>query len=508
MNWKVILFVIAGVVVVTIVSVVTIIFVTNKIDNVDGDNSTENKNYDIEIICDEEIKINIDDEPIKLVYEIKNIYNIDYTLKIEVDNTNIEINNDYIKPLNVGTSKITISVYTKTQIFSKIIKVEVVKSFSSATLKILNINKQEVDKVFVSENYYLEITLNEIIEEEFSLFTSENISNLSIEEKTNTKLTFSFYVSSYQETIFEFVYKNYSNKICLNCYEYINDFEVTFSNCFNNNTLNLFIFNENYTDVANNDNYYSFSQLFIDVNENCLNDYIVSVDNCEVADIVDNKIVAKKNGSCILKVIANDGSNYCEEYSIVVDIVKVNNVDIIFDNDDIYVGDKVTINFAFSPIYALCDLYLYSDNNFIIDKNTITPLKSGHYVLYVKDNLSNYIRSFEIDVKEHLSYYFELQINESFLTENNATFIDNVLTINNNSEHVIIPMSYICVVENNPDIDIDCNIDLICSNEINCSYVSYSNAVIFEIYGTGEIDVKLSLIENSEIYCSFKIIII
>ena len=508
MKWKTILFVLVGVIVVTIVSVVTIIFVTNKIVDVDSDNGTENQNYDVEIICEDEIKINIDDKPIKLVYEIKNIYDIEYTVKIEVNNKNIEIKNGYIKPLNVGYSEISIFVYTNTNIFLKIINVEVIKSFSSATLKILNNLKQEVDKVFVSEYYYLEITTNEIIEDKYSIFTSENISNFLIEEKTNKKLTFSFYVLMCNETTFEFVYKDYSNKICIDCYEYINDFEIVFSNSFSDNKINLYLFNQNYTNFANNDNYYSSLEFIINLKDTNINDYYVVVDNDEVAEIIENKIVAKNKGSCNLKIIANDGSNYYEEYNIVVDIVKVDNVDIIFDNIDIYVGDKVTINLAFSPIYAICDLYLYSNNNFIIEDNVIMPLKSGRCVLYVKDTLSNFIKSFEIEVKEHLSYYFEIQINESFLTENNATFIDNVLTINNNSDYVIIPMSYICVVDNNPDINIDCDIDLICSNEINCSYVSYSNAVIFEIHGTGEIDITLSLMENSEIYCKFKIIII
>ncbi len=496
-----------GFLVVTIISLVTIFLFTNKDNNDKNDSNLECENYQIEIICNDEINLFIDDEPVKLQYEINNPSNVYYTIEILVSNDNIEISNNIITPKKVGESLITINVNTKYKTISKEIKIIVLQSLTNANLKILNGKKEEVNKVFVGESYFLEVETNEEIKEDYFIYTSENIEDFMIIENTNTKITFSFCVVEYETTIFNFVYKNINSKISINCYEYIKDFNVVFSNSFNSNNLNLFLYNSIFETQANYDNYYSSADIQVNVSNKNLNDFTISIDNTEIAKLEENSIIANAKGSCKLKITANDGSNYCEEYDIFVDNVNVQNVAVSFDDKEIFVGDSVKVNMTYSPIYAICDLYMICDYGFNIEENTLTALDEGNFKVFIKDKLSNYETSFIITVKEKLSYYFEIQVNQSFLIENNATFIDNILTINNNKDYIIVPLSYICVVDNNPDINIDCVVNINCDIDMNVSYIAYSNAIIFEIKGNGCIDVKLMLIENSDIYCCFSIIV-
>ena len=80
------------------------------------------------------------------------------------------------------------------------------------------------------------------------------------------------------------------------------------------------------------------------------------------------------------------------------------------------------------------------------------------------------------------------------------------IKINKNENFVTVPLSYNCIVYDNPDIDITCEINVVCYNGIEVNYECISNAVIFNIKGSGKIDVKMSLVANSQIYYNFTII--
>ena len=505
---KKVILVVLCVVFVTSLAVVAIVLLEKDNDKgEDGDFPQEN-NYNIEIICDDEISLYIDEGPCNLIYTILNEENINYTVDFIVDNENIMIIDGNIIPLNVGECCLTIKVLTKDKIFKKDVKVCVLPTITNAEIVVLDDNKKEVDKVFVGESYFLKITTNQTLTQEYLLFTSENINNLQYINYENNILLFSFYVEFYEETKFEFLYRNYSCFCSVLCYEYIDDFSVDFSNSLVNGEIQLFLYNSVYNEQANQDGYYSFANFCVSVTDKNLNDFAVIFEGDNIAEISNNKIIAKSQGVGTLKIMANDGSNYMEEYIVKISTINVQDVVVDVNVNEIYVGETLEVLINYFPVYALCDLYLFCQDGFKVEGNKITAIKEGEFNVIVKDHLSNYEKTFSVLVKRKLSYSFYIEINKSFLTENNATFNSDVLTINNGSDSAIIPLSYYCVIDGILEVNIECDVKYVCSQETYVSYDNFSNAIVFNVKGKGEIVVTLELKHYENVCYTFKIVIL
>lgn len=479
---------------------------TNKA-NADKDNQQENSHTSISINCANEVVMYLTDEPVVFNIEIVNPKDEEYKIQIDVNNSNIFFKDNKIYANNVGESILTINVLTKFKTLKKYVKVTVKKKEMTVNMQILNDTFDCVDKIFVSNKYYLQINSNDLKSKEFDIFTTENIADLSYFKTDSNSVLFTFFVSSCDTTKFIFSCEDYKEEFEIDCYEYIKKFDVEFENSHGNN-IDLFLFNNEKSEQANLDNIYNSTSFKIGVNENNLPLFSITISNQNVAKIENNTIFALQEGECTMKITALDGSNYCEEYVISVNKILVESLTLKVENTTLKIGESEKIKIDISPVYALCDCKIYADKGLQIKDDMLCATKEGEFMLWVEDSISNKISSVKISVlgESVPEYYFEIEINQSFLEQYEANFNNGILTINKNENFVTVPLSYNCIVYDNPDIDITCEINVVCYNGIEVNYECISNAVIFNIKGSGKIDVKMSLVANSQIYYNFTII--
>lgn len=425
----------------------------------------------------------------------------DYKVDFAVSNENIKIENNKIIPNKVGKSTVTIKIVEDKNLYSKNFVVEVLPSVKDANIFVSDQNNVNVTKVFVGEFYILNVVLSTEVIDSYEILTSENISNFSKINSTKTKLQFLFKVNSYGETNFVFKYRKFEKTFTIDCYEFINNFNVKFSK----NTKNLYIFNENYKNIAQLNEIHSSCSFEITPNANTLNSYSVVVEgNAVILD--NNTLVAQNEGKSNLIISANDGSGYYEKYEFVVEKIFANDLHFDVPKIELNVNESYTFSYSYSPIYACVDITIFGDENISISNNTISSSVAGDYTLYIKDNLTNKTSQMLVKVKQPQTYTYQLEFNKSFMLQNNATFENDVLTVCPSGEDVAVIFSYSIVGTSEYTLDIQSNIEI--STDLAYNINTNSNAVMINISGKGEAKVTLSLKSDSTISYSFTIVVI
>ena len=474
----------------------------------DKEPSIEPELKDIVIICND-ISIGVNQSKIKLSYQIVNESNLEFSKNISISNNNIILDEqEYIIPQKVGETTVTIKLTTKTKTFSKSVKVQVNQSNLNASFKIYKATT-EVSKLFVGEKYLLCMNVSETVNYDYEIFTSENVKEFNFNKFENNCYYFDFTVDTFGKVEFEFSYRDYETSYGLNCYNYINLITTNFDRCFDGNIIKLYLLDLNYQSEASDDNIFNSCCFEILDQEGCLNNYDIKIDNTNVATVLNNNIEAKNEGECNLIISSLDGSNYSKSYKIIVQKALVSSVYFEQTNLQINLGQTVDLNAKYSPLYAFKQITYSCISDYVnIENNIAIFLNVGEYQIIATDSFSNLSNFLTVKVIDNNlpKYSFELTFNQTFLESNNASFEDNILTINSGLELNEIYFSYKIECEEKID-NISVNITFENSNFVYEQVDTLNNAIIINLSGKGEVDVILTLKENSKIYYAFKIVV-
>lgn len=428
-----------------------------------------------------------------------------YQTNILFDNSIMLIENK-IYPQVVGETTLTIVATTNQNTYTKTVTIIVLDIVDNVEFYCYDISGNLVDKIFAKNYYKLKIIANKNIIDIYQINTTENINNFTFNNKNNNVLEFSFYVKECSSTQFNFIYRKYSKTFNIPCYSYIDNFNINFKNSYFNNQINLYLFNENYTILANNNNFFNNCEFSINLSNLCLNSYQIISTNSQVAKIENNKIIAVNEGECELKIIATDGSGYCETYIIKVNKILIESLYPQSKEVDLLVGESYELIYNYLPIYALADISISYSSDLIVNDNTITANKAGKYTLVITDKLSNKKSTIVFNVTALKTYRYEIQFNENFLQSYGAIFNNNILQFTT-SETVTIPFSYNIVGDSEYTQDITTLVSIKSNPNLDTNVSVVSNAIMITLNGKGEFYVTLSLKYNTDITYTFKIII-
>lgn len=472
--------------------------------NESGDN-TQSEETDVSILCDD-ITMFIDDEFSQLNITIKS--NEVYTTNYTYDKQALNIVDQKVYAYKTGTYLVTVLVTTTSSTYSDTFTVTVLDTITDVSVNIYKDN-EKVDKLFVGETYVLELTYNAKMYTDFILNPSENISNFkNIETNISNKILFSFTVSSVEDTVFVFNYRNFSKSFTYETYEYISNFDIDISNGFENNILTLYIFNNNYVSDANSNNIFNETPFSINVSEKNLSLFEVKILDENIACIKDNKIIASSVGKTTLNITALDGSDFTESITIYVKQVEISELTPTFFEKTLNVGESFEIVYTYSPNFAITDFEI-TVNGEVLTENIFYANAEGEYTITILDKISNLTANILVTVNEIIEpseVYYKVEFNQSFLDEYNGTFENDILTI-----YAEIPFcfSFSFLLLDEYEGEISTNITV--SSTIRYDIDPISNMVNLYIYEKGTLDITLTLVNDgalTDISYTFKIVVL
>lgn len=455
----------------------------------------------IEIVC-KDITISLNDKPVNLGLKVIKKGVLTYTKKISTDSDCIKIFGDLVIPKKVGTANVTIEISTTNNKYTKEVSVTVKPVDCDINLIIQDDLGNNINKLFVGENYNLIVTVNKKLNYDYNVSTSKNISQFKLIESKNNYYKFNFKVESLEKTQFLFEYLGDEELLEINTYEYIRDINIKINNELSNE-INLDLFNPDYRTLANENGLYDSCTFNIIENNNCINEYKVEVSNENIARIEENNIIAINGGICDLIVSALDGSDYIKIFKIYVNNSNIQNLNFESAVVELEQNQVYELNANYYPIYSINNIEYYLDDKLIEDTN-ISFDAAGEYIIIAKDVYSNISTQLKIIVKESsIKYNFELSFSDSFLQECNGKFENDVLTISSSAS---IDVYFSISIQDCP-YDLSCTIEFTNDNIVS-GWQQYSNVITIGFLSQGETFVKLMLKENIEVSYTFKIVVL
>ena len=215
--------------------------------------------------------------------------------------------------------------------------------------------------------------------------------------------------------------------------------------------LSLFLFDSNQSDMANSDGKYMSTNFKVAISQHCLPLYDVIVADENIVSFEQDKITAKGIGETTLQIVATDGSGHVENIDIVVEEIHCNTLTFSTNEITLEVGDGMDFSYTFSPSYALNNIVLEYDEDILVEGTKVTAVSEGSYQIVVKDEVSKLKDVLTVIVskaEEAPPYHYEIKFSDSFLSLNNATFEDNILTIDSDQKDIEIAFSYAITSEN------------------------------------------------------------
>ena len=344
------------------------------------DQNDDEKNNAPNIICEDNIIID-KLETHKINYSLQNINDNTFEFIVK-DKSIVTVDNiGNITPIGVGNTTITLQVNSN-PIVTKQIQVTVIDCVTVALFEILDFNLLPASTIYTNTYYYLKVTQDAIPDIDPTITCS--MSEFTLENKNDNVYLFKFICRNFGEIIFGYQSKYVNKNATYTCLNYPSNFDVSFSNSFNENKITLFVFDEAQKSLANDDGIFNSTSFEFLLTSNS-NDEIQCILNCDYVEIKENSIYAKSVGNGTLSFVSKV-SGVTKTFN-----VEVKRADIyaIYVNDQIYeIG--TTLNFELSddecikldfekyPIYALGEL------NIIFNSNKITNSDSN-YALITND---------------------------------------------------------------------------------------------------------------------------
>ncbi len=464
-------------------------------------NITQGEDLSISLTC-QDIEMYIDDQFSTIIFSTNLKEN--YTISYDYDKTKLSIIDNKIYPLVSGEYNVVMTISTTAQkTASDNFTVTVFETVTDASAKVFK-DETTVDALFCNESYNIVFSINATMHTNFNIDKSENISNLTIVPSDDKqKIIFSFNVTKCENTEFIFSYRSFTKTFTFPVYNYINNFDVNFSNSFSGDVLTLYLFDSDHSTDANLDEKFNSATFEISTNEDAMQKFDATIINTDIAQIVDNKIVALKEGQTSFVINAQDGSNFSKSITVSVQTIKVQNITTSVEEVQLKVGESFEIEYSYSPVYAICDFEVVS-NGLTIENNIIIANSTGSYEITIYDNLSNksakiYVTVIEDDANKT---HFKVEFNQSFIDTYNATFLDNTLTVDTDGKEIQIPFSFAIIYGDGDsyegEITTDISISIDNFSDITFKPIIEVNTCTLVVSGTGKINITLTLLVNGE----------
>lgn len=312
-------------------------------------------------------------------YTIENIG--DYVISVEIEDTTIaSISNLTITPKNVGTTRIITSINTEPKI-EKYTTLEIKDVVTDISYEICNLDNSSATNFYVGNEYLLIVTENAKVNNTPTIkYDDTYIENISLLQKQENILTYKFKIKSVGEFNFEYISK-YCSKSTGNivAYVYPDNFDVEISGIAPiNGVINLYLFNNEYKDIANSDNYFnSFSYNITTIPNSNDNVNVYASDN---SITVENGVVTANNsGTCTL-TFESSVSKVKKEYIINVQEIALKSINFndeecsLNSNKSLTYEKNIAQNFKISiePIYAYGSLAIIKNDNVSISNDKIS----------------------------------------------------------------------------------------------------------------------------------------
>ncbi len=421
------------------------------IDNHSSDGDYENITPTLEVENDIQFdKLTIH----KFHYTVKNLG--EYSVKICIEDDSIaSIDNDLnITPMQIGTTRIITSINSEPQII-KYTTLTIVDTITDVCFDILNKDETPANVIYAYNTYYLKITKNTKVEEDFKIgYDDIYIENLSLISKSENYIKYSFRVVKSGEFNFKFISKNCS-KISDNItsYNYPNNFEVSFNIPVINNSINLYLFNNNYKTEANDDGLYDVASFNISTINNSNDSILVSINNdCVILN--NNQIFANKEGTSTITFKSNI-SNVTKTYKLIIS--KILPTAVIFNGTQKEIYDSLMINLEINakkdfyisiiPSYYYGNYTIEKDDGIIIENNNIQITENKDKNVLIRYNNNTILT---ITIKYCPSFKISKNI---YNCSTEYTFVNDILTVNFEEDLEIFIFVEILDQNNTPNKD-------------------------------------------------------
>lgn len=360
----------------------------------------------------------------------------EYQVSVYIESSSVAIlNEDIITPVGTGSTKIITSINTSPAIIKET-TLNIVESVSNVEFYITDENNVSSEIFFTNTQYILEIRQN-ATPLQLPEISYENIENFTLINNSGKSMFFNFDVPNENSFTFQYSSTHANLTKSYTAYNRPTTFDVNFTNvAVVNNTINLYLFNNEFKSLANSDGKYSDTKYsFTSDNITIDNIQLIDYDN-SILQIENNNIIALYEGTSILKFYSSISKTY-KTYT--VNVTKVNISKVLINNiqKDIGTVDNIKIDadddytFAFSsiPLYTYNEIAIsynldeinYSNNTIIISD---TSINSATITLTYKGTII-YTLNIEIitpvePVITHL-LLLDKKIGEVTLTEYNLT---------------------------------------------------------------------------------------
>lgn len=377
-----------------------------------------------------------------IIYSVKDLGN--YVISIAIEDTSIAtLSGTTITPIKVGTTKIIYTINTSPKIIKET-TLNIIDCTKEVAFYITTENQSAPDVYYTNTYYILEIRHN-LLPAENPTINIGNLSEFSLIKTENNSYFFKFKIKNAGDFSFNYIGKYVSLNKTYPAVNFPIEFNVTFTNGFNDNKLTLYLYDTNFTTDAQNDNIFNTTNFEIVPSTNTIDNILLNANSYDksIIQIFENTITALAEGETTI-----------EFYSSISGIVKTYNVKIIkvtlskimingevkqlnaTENIELAHSETYCLNYNKFPVYCIGTLTLnynpaelnYENGAFSIiagvtnSQITITYLNEVVYTINI---------SAKLEVLHNVTIF---QTSSSATLENNilsATFAENFyITLN------------------------------------------------------------------------------
>lgn len=403
-------------------------------------------------IIDDEINLNIGDSVARNFVEYEDIVGDKINVQVDFDENYLSYTDGVLTALKIGTTQISISALTRAgEVISRTINVEISLSLAVASYSYSKAGQEKQTLHYSTkadgtlDTYELHLTFNKSIIN-LPTFVGITPSNIETTDNKTFDITFtkkdSLNISALAIDPNTNSTKSFDLQIALQKYIQTLDFELVNDN---NATINdLYLFNTNFIQEANNDGKYNALNinLFVDDTPSNKNVEISNSANIKVEKINDVFVVsALSAGTAKLTISATDGSGVICTKNINIAKVVPNLVTFANSPTKIYLDNTFSLQPTFEPMYALVDFAVTfeddsSSSQYFSHANfNFTAIKCGTCLIKICENNSTSIHTYNLTISQEYIFKYNDNVlsNELTLTAGNSSALQ-VLKCQQNDE--------------------------------------------------------------------------
>ena len=405
------------------VKIVNYINTTNQNGNYQPPNNSDDNNDDkpsesLPILSvPESISIDKFTTNQKFEYNVTNLGNYQVTITIE----NLLVaeldSNNYIIPYKVGSTNIISTINCEPQI-SKTTTLTIADAVTDFSYCFYDSQQNVANNLFVGRSYTLKITENAIVDSLPNIeYENDYINNFELVSKQDNVYTYSFTTLKTGEIRFCYNSKYCQKEITLTSYNLISEIEVAFSNnVLINDSINLYLFKEQFAEQANADGYFSLCEYAVIIEPDYYNDISISVTGTSIV-VNDNTISAIDSGISQI-TFASKSANISKTF--IVNVKNILPTHICINNEIYDIDNEVDLTceantehdfcVTFLPVYTNFTPTIQTSSNVIISNNklTITSFDDGKVYINCQDELL-----FTCNIIVPHEYYISVSLNSS-----------------------------------------------------------------------------------------------